>query len=190
MASRDPYAKSRPRKSDRRTWLLTGVAAIALVVTGVILASSHLDAATPSPSPPSPSSATAVSAVREGFGTRPDPPVMEGGDEDEAALAELAYINSDDLTTVTPAGQWVAELAERSGAAPVEVLGEHQRMRREMASSDHPIVLLRTSDFGTASGTPRWVTVALGDFLDAGEVTAYCRSLDTPTCHPLQLLPR
>ncbi|GAA4586904.1 hypothetical protein BJY16_008059 [Actinoplanes octamycinicus] len=128
-----------------------------------------------------------------GFGPSPEswPP------SDAGPLAELEFTRRDDLAGLDLRGQFAAELAattasgaSRGGPGPAEVLAEHQRIRRELAGDEHPVVLLRGADLARA-GAPgdAWLTLAVGDFADRAAVTAWCAAARAGHCVPLRLAP-
>ncbi|GIF04151.1 hypothetical protein [Actinoplanes siamensis] len=119
-----------------------------------------------------------------GLGARPEYWPGSSGPE-----AELEFTHRDDLTALELTGQYAAELATgRSGAG--RVLAEHQLLRRSLASDEHPVVLLRSTDLAHPAGEAgSWLTVALGDFPDPRSVTAWCDTVSAPHCVPRRLDP-
>ncbi|MDG4762713.1 hypothetical protein O7632_01070 [Solwaraspora sp. WMMD406] len=112
-------------------------------------------------------------------------------DPQTVALAELGRIRSDDLTWLYPHGQYVAQLASKSVGIvdpqqvaengshvfyASDILAEHERLRREHEASA-PVALLLSTDYGKRqlyAGQPLWITIAVGDFTSADEVTSWC----------------
>ncbi|MFI1988607.1 hypothetical protein [Actinoplanes sp. NPDC020271] len=121
---------------------------------------------------------------RTGLGQRPEPWPDAAGPQ-----AELEFTHRDDLASIDLTGQYAAELADTRAAAAA-VLAEHQQLRRALASDEHPVVLLRSTDLKHPAGEAgSWLTVALGDFAGPAEVTAWCATVPAPHCVPRRLDP-
>ncbi|WP_043512215.1 MULTISPECIES: hypothetical protein [unclassified Actinoplanes] len=130
-----------------------------------------------------PPALTPAAQPHAGFGPRP-----ESWPASADPRAELDFTRRDDLATLTLSGQFAAELAATTGD-PAVVLAEHQRLRRTLASSDHPVILLHTADLDHPRGAPgRWLTLAVGDFPDATAVTTWCHTVAATHCTPRRLL--
>ncbi|MFG1607782.1 hypothetical protein [Actinoplanes sp. NPDC049265] len=122
----------------------------------------------------------------------PDPPVEQTTDPAAQAVAELERMNAEDLPSVEFDGQYAAQLASKypgiedplqtteSGSHTFEaadILDEHLRLRRTHGSDDHPVILLKSTDYGKRQrvGTHfLWVTFAVGDFPDRRSVADWC----------------
>lgn len=119
-----------------------------------------------------------------GFGQKPDPWPDASGPR-----AELEFTHRDDLATLDLTGQFAAELAA-TNTDPAAVLAEHQRLRRDLASDEHPVILLRTTDLRHPAGDAgTWLTLAVGDFADQAEVTTWCHTIAATHCVPRRLEP-
>ncbi|WP_189335927.1 hypothetical protein [Actinoplanes ianthinogenes] len=126
-------------------------------------------------------------AARPHIGLGPSPQSWPGSDDDPRA--QLDFTRRDDLAALSLTGQFAAELAALS-ADPATVLAEHQRIRREIAGDEHPVVLLRSTDLAhPATDRGVWLTLALGDFPDRPSVTGWCRTISVPHCVPRRLDP-
>lgn len=125
-------------------------------------------------------------------GPTPDPSTGSGpADAEAAALAELHRIRAADLAGVSMRGQHVAQLASKSVGIvdsrqvaengthvfhAVDILAEHRQIRQRH-TGDEQIVLILSTDYGKRQlhqGKPLWITLALGDFATADEVTRWC----------------
>jgi hypothetical protein len=113
-------------------------------------------------------------------------------DPQEEALAELEAVREQDLATVTFDGQLVAQIASKypgisdpyqtaaDGSHTFQnsdILAEHQRLRAEHGDADHPVILLKSTDYGKRqliAGQPLWVTFVVGDFPDKASVRTWC----------------
>ncbi|GGQ85472.1 hypothetical protein GCM10010166_64770 [Couchioplanes caeruleus subsp. azureus] len=113
-------------------------------------------------------------------------------DPQQAALARLEEISDDDLTGLSLDNRYVAQLASKNPGIhdelqttadgshtfeATDILAEHQRLRDDPANGDVPVVLLRSTDFGTQQlyhGAPLYVTFALGDFRHERDVRSWC----------------
>jgi hypothetical protein len=133
---------------------------------------------------------TAVSTGGSDVETTAATPTATATDDEAAALAELNRIRSEDLPTVSFAGQYVAQLASKivgivdpDQTAPAgshtfyaaDILAEHRKLRDGTAGTT--VVLLLSTDFGKRQlyqGEPLWITFALGDFPNREAVTQWC----------------
>jgi hypothetical protein len=115
-------------------------------------------------------------------------------DPEEEALAQLEALRQQDLPTVTFDGRLVAQIASKypgisdpyqtaaDGSHTFrnsDILAEHQRLRGEHGDAAHPVILLRSTDYGKRqliAGKPLWVTFAVGDFPDRASVLSWCSS--------------
>jgi hypothetical protein len=155
-------------------------AAVALFVSAAAAAAVLARLGHPSPGP----SLTPAAHPHTGFGTRPESWPAASGPQ-----AELEFTHRDDLAAVDLTGQYAAELAATHDE-PSAVLREHQRLRRALASDEHPVVLLRSTDLAhPANDTGTWLTLALGDFADRAAVTTWCRTAGAAHCVPRRLDP-
>jgi hypothetical protein len=155
-------------------------AAVALFVSAATAAVILSRLGHPSPSLPF----TPAAQPRTGFGARPESWPARSGSQ-----AELEFTHRDDLAGLDLTGQYAAELAATRDE-PAAVLGEHQRLRRALASDEHPVVLLRSTDLAhPADDTGTWLTLALGDFADRAAVTAWCHTAGARHCVPRRLDP-
>lgn len=130
------------------------------------------------------------STVPEGGSTGLEP--TEAADPQAEALAELEELRQQDVATVVPAGQFVAQIASKHPGIedPLQtaadgshtfqagdILAEHQRLREAHGDAEHPIILLKSTDYGKRQlkdGQPLWVTFAVGDFPDKQSVLDWC----------------
>ncbi|GAA2708956.1 hypothetical protein [Actinoplanes palleronii] len=122
-----------------------------------------------------------------GFGPSPESWPLGTGPQ-----AELEFTHRDDLAALDLLGQYAAELAAPPAGRtdPAAVLAEHQRLRRDLASDDHQVVLLRSTDLNHPVSEPgSWLTVALGDFPDQDAVTVWCHTISAAHCVPRRLDP-
>ncbi|MEV6846202.1 hypothetical protein [Actinoplanes sp. NPDC051411] len=126
--------------------------------------------------------------------TTPDPttPDPTTPDPEADALASLEQTYEQDRDTVTFNGQYAAQIASKypgivdklQTAADgthtfqaTDILAEYQQLSTVHGSSDHPVVLLKSTDYGKRQrldGHFLWVTFALGDFPDAKSVHSWC----------------
>ncbi|MCW2135802.1 hypothetical protein BXY51_000324 [Actinoplanes cyaneus] len=133
---------------------------------------------------PAGASLAPAAAPHTGLGLRPEPWPDASGPQ-----AALEFTHRDDLATLDLTGQYAAELADTRAAAAV-ALAEHQRLRRLLASDEHPVLLLRSTDLRHPEGeVGSWLTVALGDFADQAAVTSWCRTVPASHCVPRRLDP-
>ncbi|WP_436529946.1 hypothetical protein [Actinoplanes sp. HUAS TT8] len=135
-----------------------------------------------------PAAASLAPAARPdtGFGQRP-----EAYPDEADPRAELDFTHRDDLAGLNLTSQYAAELASAGAHADAAtILAEHQRLRRTLASDEHPVILLRSTDLDHPSGDAgTWLTVALGDFPDPAAVTAWCATVPAAHCVPRRLDP-
>jgi len=126
--------------------------------------------------------------------TIPPEPTQEATtlDPEQTALAELERIHTQDLAAVYFQGQYAVQIASKypgivdkmqetaSGShvfQASDILAEHQRLRDQHTDAEHPVVLLKSTDYGKrqlVNGQPLWVTFALGDFPDGPSVVSWC----------------
>ena len=110
----------------------------------------------------------------------------------QAALAELGRLSGEGRAQVTFRGQFAAQLASKypgivdpmqttaSGShtfTAADILDEHRRLNADHAGPDHPVILLKSTDYGKRQkvGTHfLWVTFAIGDFPDRQSVLTWC----------------
>jgi hypothetical protein len=115
-------------------------------------------------------------------------------DQQAAAVAELERIYEQDRGSVSFDGQYVAQIASKypgitdklqttaDGSHRFEasdILAEYRELSSGHSSSDHPVVLLKSTDYGKhqiKNGHFLWVTFALGDFPSPQSVTVWCDS--------------
>jgi len=113
-------------------------------------------------------------------------------DPERAALDQLDAISRRDLATVSPHGQYVAQLASKNPGIydarqatadgshtfqAVDILRQYQALRDDPANGDTPVVLLKSTDYGKRvlhHGEPLYVTFALGDFRGRQDVLGWC----------------
>jgi hypothetical protein len=124
-----------------------------------------------------------------------DPPTTEATtDPQAAALDELESIYDQDRGSVSFNGQYVAQIASKypgivdqlqtttNGSHRFEatdILAEYKELSSGHGTSDHPVVLLKSTDYGKRQlkdGHFLWVTFALGDFPSAQSVHNWCDS--------------
>jgi hypothetical protein len=125
-------------------------------------------------------------------GPATEPPVETAADPEAEAVAELDTIYRQDRGTVGFHGQYVAQIASKypgiddplQTAADgthvfqaTDILAEHKQLRVAHDSAEHPIVLLKSTDYGkrqTIDGHFLWVTFAVGAFGDRQSVRNWC----------------
>jgi hypothetical protein len=121
--------------------------------------------------------------------TTPDPTTP---DPEADALASLEQAYEQDRDTVSFNGQYAAQIASKypgivdklQTAADgthtfqaTDILAEYQQLSTAHNSSEHPVILLKSSDYGKRqrlNGHFLWVTFAVGDFPDAQSVHSWC----------------
>ena len=122
----------------------------------------------------------------------PAAPAAEVASSAQAALAELGRLSGEGRAQVTFRGQFAAQLASKypgivdpmqttaSGShtfTAADILDEHRRLNADHAGPDHPVILLKSTDYGKRQkvGTHfLWVTFAIGDFPDRQSVLTWC----------------
>ncbi|WP_433795159.1 hypothetical protein [Actinoplanes sp. CA-252034] len=156
--------------------------------------------ATPTETLPTETEGTPTETATTGFasGVSPGGYASTGAtataDPQEEALAQLEAIRQEDLGTVSFDGQFVAQIASKypgvndpyQSAADgthtfqvSDILAEHQRLRAEHGDAEHPVILLRSTDYGKrqlVGGQPLWVTFVVGGFPDKESVLTWCSS--------------
>lgn len=108
------------------------------------------------------------------------------------ALAQLQTLSLEGLAQVTLNGQYAAQIASKypgiddplqTNAAgshiftAADILAEHVGLRDAHRSAEHPVILLKSTDYGKRQliGTHfLWVTFAIGDFPDKQSVHDWC----------------
>ncbi|MFC4069428.1 hypothetical protein [Actinoplanes subglobosus] len=113
-------------------------------------------------------------------------------DPQEAALTRLESLRAQDLGTVTFDSRFVAQIASKYPGVSdpyqtaadgthtfqlSDILAEHERLRSEHGDTEHPVILLKSTDYGKqqlVGGEPLWVTFAVGEFPDKAAVLAWC----------------
>ncbi|MDY7083596.1 MAG: hypothetical protein SYR96_00680 [Actinomycetota bacterium] len=111
---------------------------------------------------------------------------------EEAALAELEDLAAQGLTQVSFRGQYAAQIASKhpgihdklqttaTGShtfTAADIRDEHRRLASAHSSPEHPVILLRSTDYGKrqqVNGRHLWVTFAIGDFPDRQSVLDWC----------------
>jgi hypothetical protein len=198
-----PASAAGPRAAfggHRRLAIVLGAAAAVLLAAAVTTVSVH--AATQDPPPVAeqpavvpeetvtpeyaPDYATPTEPAEE---STPEPTV----DDEQAALAALEDLHSQDLPTVTFDGRYAAQLASKnpgirddyqttaSGShvfQATDILAEHRSLRSG-TDDGTLVVLLKSTDYGKRQeyrGAPLWVTFAIGDFADRAAVLDWCAS--------------
>ena len=115
-----------------------------------------------------------------------------GGTTEDDAVAELQRLSDDGLAQVSFHGQYAAQIASKypgiadplqttaSGShtfGAADILDEHRRLSDAHGSAEHPVILLKSTDYGKRQmvGTEfLWVTFAIGDFPDRQSVLDWC----------------
>jgi hypothetical protein len=110
------------------------------------------------------------------------------------ALAELQRLSEQGLSTVSLNGRYVAQIASKypgitdplqttpAGShmfRATDILDEHTALLQAHDSPTHPIILLKSTDYGkrqTIGTHPLWVTFATGDFADKQAVRNWCNA--------------
>jgi len=113
-------------------------------------------------------------------------------DPEREALDQLEEISRRDRATVSPRGQYVAQLASKNPGIydgrqttadgshtfqAVDILRQYQELHDDPANGGTPVVLLKSTDYGKRvlyHGEPLYVTFALGDFRDRQDVLGWC----------------
>ena len=111
---------------------------------------------------------------------------------EEGALAELQRLRDEGLSEVSFDGQYAAQIASKypgivdplqtttTGShtfGATDILDEHRALRDAHGSADHPVILLKSTDYGKRQmvGTHfLWVTFAIGEFPDRQSVLDWC----------------
>ncbi|GID31991.1 hypothetical protein [Paractinoplanes brasiliensis] len=111
---------------------------------------------------------------------------------EEAALAELEELAAQGLTQVSFRGQYAAQIASKypgihdklqttaAGShtfTAADIRDEHRQLASAHSSPEHPVILLRSTDYGKrqqVNGRHLWVTFAIGDFPDRQSVLDWC----------------
>jgi hypothetical protein len=115
-------------------------------------------------------------------------------DPQAQATAELEQIYEGDRDSVSFDGQYVAQIASKypgitdklqttaNGShrfLASDILAEFKELKSGHESPAHPVVLLKSTDYGKRqlkNGHFLWVTFALGDFPTSASVTSWCNS--------------
>ncbi|MGK5682171.1 hypothetical protein [Actinoplanes sp. URMC 104] len=124
--------------------------------------------------------------------TPPETPPTEDATTEEGALEQLEQLRADGLATVSFDDQYAAQIASKypgivdkfqttpTGSHTFEatdILAEHVALRDEHGSADHPVILVKSTDYGkrqVVNGKFLWVTFAIGDFADPQAVRDWC----------------
>ncbi|MFI5889768.1 hypothetical protein ACIA5D_06565 [Actinoplanes sp. NPDC051513] len=143
--------------------------------------------------PPTESTPESQETSLGGDTTSPDGgETLPGGTTEDDAVAELQRLSDDGLAQVSFQGQYAAQIASKYpgiadplqttatgshtfGAA--DILDEHRRLSDAHGSAEHPVILLKSTDYGKRQmvGTEfLWVTFAIGDFPDRQSVLDWC----------------
>lgn len=111
---------------------------------------------------------------------------------EEGALAELRRLSDEGLSAVSLNGQYAAQIASKypgivdplqttaTGShtfGATDILDEHLALRETHGSTGHPVILLKSTDYGkrqTIGTHYLWVTFAIGDFPDRQSVLDWC----------------
>ena len=176
----DAYRKAGPpvRRSRVVTVAAVAVFAVAALAAAVLARIDRSGPALP---------LTPAAEPHTGFGPSPEAGPAEAGPQ-----AALEFTHRDDLAALDLLGQFAAELAAPppGRSDPAAVLAEHQRLRRDLASDEHLVVLLRSTDLRhPVTEAATWLTVALGDFPDEASVVDWCRTSGVAHCVPRRLDP-
>jgi hypothetical protein len=142
----------------------------------------------PTFTPATPSPATSSAAGPSPATSSPAP------DRQAAAVAQLEQIYDQDRGSVSFDGQYVAQIASKypgitdklqttaDGSHRFEasdILAEYRELSSGHNSSEHPVVLLKSTDYGKhqiKNGHFLWVTFALGEFPSPQSVTVWCNA--------------
>jgi hypothetical protein len=123
------------------------------------------------------------------------PPPSESADPQAEALAKLEELREQGLAAVTFDGRFAAQIASKYPGVTdrfqvaadgthtfqaTDILAEHERLRDEHGDDEHPVILVKSTDYGkrqvTAAGEPLWVTFVIGDFANRQAVLDWCAS--------------
>jgi len=148
-----------------------------------------------SPAPASPSE-DPTTAEPQPTGTEPTlPQPTEAQPSTEStpdALAQLQTLSLEGLAQVTFHGQYAAQIASKypgiddplqttaAGShifTAADILAEHVSLRDAHRSAEHPVILLKSTDYGKRQLIGAhflWVTFAIGDFPDKQSVHDWC----------------
>ncbi|XVV10734.1 hypothetical protein ACQP2X_38720 [Actinoplanes sp. CA-131856] len=117
-----------------------------------------------------------------------------GAGSEQAAVAQLEQIWRDDASTISFQGQWAAQIATKYPGIvdklqttvhgshtfmAADILDEHRSLRDAHGSADHPVVLIKSTDYSKRqkiNGHFLWGTFAVGQFADADAVHAWCEA--------------
>jgi hypothetical protein len=117
---------------------------------------------------------------------------QDGSAGEESALTELEQLSDEGRSQVSFHGQYAAQLASKYpglvdplqttatgshtfGAA--DILDEYQALHDAHGGSGHPVILLKSTDYGKRQMIGShflWVTFAIGDFPDSQSVQDWC----------------
>jgi hypothetical protein len=123
-------------------------------------------------------------------------PTTEVTTEDAAAdpSSQLETLYQQDRSTVSFDGQYAAQIASKypgitdslqttdSGShtfQAADILTEFERLRDQHGSTEHPVVLVKSTDYGKhqiKNGHFLWVTFAVGDFPSKQSVVDWCNA--------------
>ncbi|SNY65606.1 hypothetical protein SAMN05421748_12885 [Paractinoplanes atraurantiacus] len=117
-----------------------------------------------------------------------------GAGSEQAPVAELEQIWRDDASTISFQGQYAAQIATKYPGIvdplqttvhgshtfmAADILAEHRSLRDAHGSADHPVVLIKSTDYSKRqkiNGHFLWGTFAVGHFADADAVHAWCET--------------
>ena len=181
-----PPANASAAPSGRRVLIvvLAAVAVLGAAATAGVLVLGHRD------TPPAPS----VRKQPVGIVTTVATPLATTPQAEPTCdpLADLERLSAEGRAQVALRGQFAAQLASKypgisdplqtteSGShtfAAADILAEHNRLRDAHSSDAHPVILLKSTDYGKRQkvGTHfLWVTFAVGNFPDRQSVLDWC----------------
>ncbi|MCU7722664.1 hypothetical protein ODJ79_02955 [Actinoplanes sp. KI2] len=201
-------ARPAPGRSLSGGGLIAVAAVVLLLIVGVVVAvvangkspgtgASSADPVAVTTTDPAtdPADEPATDPVDESTTDPADEPTTDPtGESTVDPIAQLETYYAQDRSSVSFDGQYAAQIASKypgitdslqttdSGShtfQAADILAEFERLRDSHGSTDHPVVLLKSTDYGKhqiKDGHFLWVTFALGDFPSAQSVVDWCNA--------------
>lgn len=196
-------ARPAPRRSLPGGVLIGMAAIVVLLIVGVVVVVNMRSPGADAPSA-DPAAVTTINPVLE---PPTDPASTDPATTDPATspttdpatspatadpTAQLEAFYAQDRSSVSFDGQYAAQIASKypgitdslqttdSGShtfQAADILSEFERLRDSHGSTDHPVVLLKSTDYGKhqmKNGHFLWVTFAIGDFPNKQSVVDWC----------------
>lgn len=189
-----PELEKRAEPGRSRLAVLAGAFVVVLLAAGGLSVALHGPMSKPEPSANGLPTASTVTTIEPTSGTPTDLATGGPSDQQGQALAELEQIYEQDRGGVNFEGQYVAQLASKypgivdplqttaDGSHRFEaedILAQFQELKADHGSTAHPVVLLKSTDYGKrqkVDGHFLWVSFALGDFPSAQAVQNWCKA--------------